>query len=112
MASGNKIFRIRVNVNDKQEVDQVIVKMGSQQCLVLKFNANDDVVVYLNNHATEMSAGFYLHQFNQLLEQSEKIAQIIALMGAQVSPCFSVSILIFIFDYELNCANKICLKNK
>ena len=76
MASGNKIFRIRVN--DKQEVDQVIVKMGSQQC-------SDDVVVYLNNYATEMSAGFYLNQFNKLLEQSEKIAQIIALMGAQVS---------------------------
>ena len=77
MASGNKTFRIKVN--DEQEV-----KMGSQQCLVLKFNANDEVVVYLNNYATKMSAGFYLNQFYQLLEQSE-IAQIITLMGAQVS---------------------------
>ena len=56
MASGNKIFRIKVN--DKQEIDQVILKLGSQQCLVLKLNANDDIVVYLNNYVTEMSAGF------------------------------------------------------
>ena len=78
----------------------MILKLGSQQCLVLKFNANDDIVVYLNNYATEMSAGLYLNQFNQVVEQSEKIAQIIALMGAQVSLCFSVSILIFIFVNE------------
>ena len=58
--------------------------MLGPQILVLKFNVNDDVVVYLNNNATKMSAGFYLNQFNQLLEQSE-IAQIITLMGAQVS---------------------------
>ena len=33
-----------------------------------------------------MGAQFYLNQFNQFVEQSVKIAQIIALMGAQVSP--------------------------
>ena len=79
MASGNKNFRIKIN--HKQEIDQVILKLGSQQC----FNANDDIVKYLNNYATEMSAGFYL---NQDVEQSEKIAQIIALMGAQGKSTF------------------------
>ena len=72
MASGNKILRIKVH--DKQEIGQVILKLGSQQCLVLKFNANDDIVVYLNNYATEMSAGSYMNQFNQGVKPSKKIA--------------------------------------
>ena len=103
MASGNKNFRIKIN--HKQEIDQVILKLGSQQC----FNANDDIVKYLNNYATEMFAGFYL---NQDVEQSEKIAQIIALMGAQVSLRFSVSILIFIFVNENNLIISITLPIK
>ena len=56
-----------------------------------------------------MSAGFYL---NQVDDQSEKIAQIIALMGAQVSLRFSVSILIFIFVNENNLIMSITLRIK
>ena len=86
MASGNKIFCIKVNSD--QEIEQVVMKLGNQQCLVMKFNNNNDIGVYFNNYATEMSAGFYLTQFTLIVEQSEKTGQILALMGAQVSIWF------------------------
>ena len=69
MAS-NKLFRIKVNVDN--DIEQVICKMGNQQCTDIKFN-NGELVVYLNNYATEMSAGFYLQHFNLLLDNSDKI---------------------------------------
>ena len=91
MAS-NKLFRIKVNVDN--DIEQVICKMGNQQCTVIKFNNNDKLIVYLNNYATEMSAGFYLQHFNLLLDNSDKIKRIIGVMAQQASQLFD---LIYVF---------------
>ena len=85
MAS-NKAFRVKVN--EAHDIEQVIFKMGTQQCVVLKFNNNDELVAYLNNYATEMSAGFYIQQFNHMIDNADKIKRIVAVMAHQVGQLF------------------------
>lgn len=79
---------IRIKMSKDQEIVQAVVRLGSSQCMVLKFNAADEVVVYLNNYSTEMSVGYYLTHFSVLTENIERIKEIINDMQRQVRISF------------------------
>ena len=95
--TSNKIFRIKVKVDN--DIEQILCKMGTQQCTVIKFSNNDELVVYVNNYATETSAGLYMQHFGQLKDNADKIKRKVAVIAQQVNHLFYL-IYLFYFRYE------------